>query len=188
LSIPLSVAHIVVVLLVVVMFGSSGIFARVLYAMGVIDSAQSLPSVIGAFSGWGIILVFMFKEIPYITLCTVTLMANIGDRYSEAALSLGASPLRTFFTITLPLCKNPIIRASLVVFAFAFGSYEIPYLLGTSSPRTIAVLAFYEFQNNSIVNRSYAMTLVTIMIVITLVVAIVYFILLNRESKESASE
>ena len=43
-------------------------------------------------------------------------------------------------------------------------------------------MAFYEFQNNDIVNRSYAMTLITMMIVITLIVAIVYFVLMNRES------
>ena len=183
LSVPLSVAHIVVVLMVVIMCGSSGMLARVLYAMGLIQDSQSIPSVIGAFTGWGIILVFMFKEIPYITLCTITLMANIGNSFSEAAASLGASPLRTFFTVTLPLCKSPIIRASLVVFAFAFGSYEIPSLLGTTNPRMIAVMAFYEFQNNDIVNRSYAMTLITMMIVITLIVAIAYFVLMNREDK-----
>ena len=188
LSVPLSVAHIVVVLMVVIMCGSSGMIARVLYAMGLIQDSQSIPSVIGAYTGWGIILVFMFKEIPYITLCTVTLMSNIGNSFSEAAASLGASPLRTFFTVTLPLCKNPIIRASLVVFAFAFGSYEIPSLLGTTNPRTIAVMAFYEFQNNDIVNRSYAMTLITMMIVITLVVAVIYFVLMNREEKGKGND
>lgn len=188
LSIPLSVAHTIVALMIVLICGSSGMFARVLYAFGIIDSANSLPSVIGAFTGWGIILVFMFKEIPYITLCTVTLMSNIGNCYSEAAASLGASPIRTFFTVTLPLCKSPIIRASLVVFAFAFGSYEIPALLGTTNPRTISVLAFYEFQNNDIVNRSYAMTLITMMIVITLLVAVVYFVLMIREEKMKKHE
>ncbi len=180
LNIPLSVAHVVVALLVVIMFGSSGLFARCLYALGIIDSAQSLPSVIGAYSGWGIILVFFFKEVPYITLCTIPLMANIGNRYSEASACLGASPMRTFFKITLPLCKIPIIRCALVVFAFVFGSYEIPYLIGASNPRPIAVLAFYQFQNYDIVNRSYAMTFVTLMIVITLAIAIVYFVLIRR--------
>ena len=185
LSVPLSVAHIVVVLMVVIMCGSSGMIARVLFALGLIQDAQTLPSVIGAYTGWGIILVFMFKEIPYITLCTITLMSNIGNSFSEASACLGASPIRTFFTVTLPLCKSPIIRASLVVFAFAFGSYEIPYLLGTTNPKTIAVMAFYEFQNNDIVNRSYAMTLITMMILITLIVAIAYFVLMNRESRGS---
>lgn len=188
LSVPLSVAHIVVVLMVVIMCGSSGMIARALFAMGLIQDSQSIPSVIGAYTGWGIILVFMYKEIPYITLCTVTLMSNIGDSFSEAAASLGASPVRTFFTVTLPLCKSPIIRAALVVFAFAFGSYEIPSLLGTTNPKTIAVMAFYQFQNNDIVNRSYAMTLITIMIVITLIVAAVYFVLMSREEKGAEHE
>jgi putative spermidine/putrescine transport system permease protein len=185
LYVPLSVAHTVVVLLVVVIFGSSGLFARFLYSIGVIENAQTLPSVIGAFSGWGIILVFMYKEIPYITLCTISLMSNINSTLAEAASCLGSSHIKTFFNITLPLCKKPIIRAALVVFAFAFGSYEIPYLLGTSNPKSIAVMAFYEFQNRSIVDRSYAMTLVTLMIVITLIIAVIYFVLLDTDKKKT---
>ncbi len=184
INLPLSVAHIVVVVLVIVMFGSSGMIARVLYALGIIENANSFPSVIGAQSGWGIVLVFMFKEIPYIALCTLAIMMNIGKRYSEAAIVLGASPLRTFFTITLPLCKTAIMRAALVVFAFAFGSYEIPFLLAPSRQSTVALLAFFEFQNNDIANRCYAMTIIAIMIAITLVIAIIYFILMNRERKE----
>jgi putative spermidine/putrescine transport system permease protein len=184
LNLPLSVAHIVVVVLIIVMCGSSGMIARVLYAFGIIDSAQSIPSVIGAESGWGIVLVFMFKEIPYIALSTLAIMMHIGKKYSEAAICLGASPLRTFFHITLPLCKNSIARAALVVFAFAFGSYEIPFLLGPTSPKTIAVRAFFEFQNNDITNRCYAMTIITIIVAITLVIAIVYFVMMNRERKE----
>jgi putative spermidine/putrescine transport system permease protein len=184
INVPLSIAHIVVVVLIIVMCGSSGMIARALYALGIIDSAQSLPSVIGAPSGWGIVLVFMIKEIPFIALCTITIMANIGKRYSEAAACLGANPLRAFFGITLPLCKTAIMRAALVVFAFAFGSYEIPFLLGPSSPKTIAVLAFFEFQNNDIANRCYAMTLVAITVAITLIIAVIYFVLANHEKKE----
>ncbi len=62
INMPLSVAHIVVVVLVIVMCGSSGMIPRVLFALGLIDSAQSIPTVIGAQSGWGIVLVLMFKE------------------------------------------------------------------------------------------------------------------------------
>lgn len=184
INMPLSVAHIVVVVLIIVMCGSSGMIPRLLFALGIIDSIQSIPTVIGAPSGWGIVLVFMFKEIPYIALCTIAIMMNIGKRYSEASACLGANPLCTFFTVTLPLCKNAIMRAALVVFAFAFGSYEIPFLLAPSSPKTIAVLAFFEFQNNDITNRCYAMTLVVVMIVITLIIATIYFVLMNRERKE----
>lgn len=171
-------------LLMFVVYTSSGMLARVLYALGIIDSANAMPSVIGAQSGWDIVIVFIFKEVPYIALCTLAIMMNIGKKYSEAAIVLGASPLRTFFSITLPLCKTAIMRAALVVFAFAFGSYEIPFLLAPSRQSTVALLAFFEFQANDITNRCYAMTIIAIMIAITLVIVIDYFLLMEREKKE----
>lgn len=183
IQIPLMTAHILVVLFVVSLFAGSGLFPRVLYNLGIIDSMGSFSSVVGAPSGWGILLTYGWKEIPFIAFCTVAIMANISDRFGEASATLGASPVRSFFTITLPLCKSAIAKAFLVVFAFAFGAYEVPFLLGPTLPKALPVLAYMEFQNPDIFNRGYAMALNGIMVLICAVIAVIYFIVLQREKK-----
>lgn len=183
IQIPLMTAHILVVLFVVSIFAGAGLFPRLLFTLGIIDEMGAFSSVVGDPSGWGIMMTYAWKEIPFIAFCTVAIMAHVSDRYGEAAATLGASSVRTFFTVTLPLCKNAIVKAFLVVFAFAFGSYEVPFLLGPSLPKALPVLAYMEFQNPDILNRSYAMALNGVMVLICSVLALIYFIVLHRERK-----
>lgn len=183
IQLPLMTAHVLVVVFIISLFAGSGLFARVLFQLGLVDSPSAFSSVVGDPNGWGILLTYAWKEIPFIAFCTIAIMANVSDRYGEAAATLGASSIRSFFTITLPLCKNAIAKAFLVVFAFAFGAYEVPYLLGATVPKALPVLAYIEFQNPDILNRSYAMALNGIMVLVCTILVILYFIVLQRERK-----
>lgn len=183
IQIPIMTAHVLVVVFVVSIFAGSGLFPRFLHLLGLIDSPSSFASVVGDPSGWGILLTYAWKEIPFIAFCTIAIMANVSNRYGEAAATLGASSIRTFFNVTLPLCKNAITKAFLVVFAFAFGAYEVPYLLGPTLPKALPVLAYLEFQNPDILNRGYAMAINGIMALICTILVIIYVIVLHREKK-----
>ena len=68
-----------------------------------------------------------------------------------------------------------------MVFAFAFGSYEIPFLLEPTVPKALPVLAYIEFQDPDIINRCYAMALNGIMAGICTVLCIIYYVVLQRE-------
>lgn len=182
-QVPLMTAHVLVVLFIVSLFSGSGLFARLLFAAGAIDGLGAFPSVVGDVSGWGIILTYLWKEIPFIAFCTIAIMSNVSGRYGEASLTLGASPLRSFFEITLPLCRPALTKAFLVVFAFAFGSYEVPYLLGPTLPKALPILAYLEFQNPDILNRSYAMAINGTMAFICCLLAVAYFLVLQREKR-----
>lgn len=183
IQIPLMSAHVLIATCVVSLFAGSGLVARLLYQVGVLGDLSEFPTVVGAGSGWGIILVYLWKEIPFIAFSTVVLMSSISDKLSEAAASLGASPTRTFFSVILPLCKSAIAKAFLIVFAFAFGSYEVPFLLGPTLPKALPVLAYIEFQDPDIINRCYAMALNGIAAGICCILAIIYFAITMREER-----
>ncbi len=183
IQVPLMCAHVLVVVCIISLFAGSGLLWRLLYQMGILQDMSNAPTVLGAVSGWGIILVYLWKEIPFVAFCTVTLMSNISEKFSEAAASLGASPLRTFFTIVLPLCKTTIAKSFLIIFAFAFGSYEVPYLLGATLPKALPVLAYIEFQDPDLINRCYSMALNGIMAGVCCVLAIIYFVIVMKEEK-----
>lgn len=186
IQIPITTMHAVVALAVICLFSGAGLFPRLLHVLGMAPDATSFPSVVGAPSGWGIIVVYLWKEIPFIAFMTITIMMNISATLGEAARTLGASGLRTFFGVTLPLCRGAILRAFLVVFAFAFGSYEIPFLLEPTVPKALPVLAYIEFQDPDIINRCYAMALNGIMAGICTVLCVVYYVVLQREHRPKA--
>lgn len=183
IQVPITTMHAVVALAVICLFTGAGLFPRILHVIGIAPDASWFPSVVGAPSGWGIILVYLWKEIPFIAFMTITIMMNISSSYGEAASTLGANGWRTFFTVTLPLCRGAILRALLVVFAFAFGSYEIPFLLEPTTPKALPVLAYIEFQDPDIINRCYAMALNGIMTGICTLLCVIYYIVLQRERK-----
>ncbi len=186
LQIPLMTAHMVIALGLLALLSSTGLVPRILYAAGLIDSMQSFPTILGAVNGSGILLVYLWKEIPFVAFCTITVMSHIGNRYTEAAACLGANPIRTFFSITLPLCKSTIMKAFLIVFAFAFGAYEIPYLLGPTLPKALPVLAYIEFQNPNLLNHFYAMALNGITTGITFVLALIYYLIMRRGETQNS--
>lgn len=183
-QIPLMCAHILVVLAMVSLFSGSGLMPRVLFHLGLIGSPTDFPSIVGDPSGWGIIATYVWKEVPFVAFCTVTLMGHVSDSFGEAAGTLGASPLRSFLTVTLPLCRGALVKAFLVVFAFAFGAYEVTFLLGPTAPKALPVLAYIEFQNPDIMNRCIAMALNGVMAVVTTAAAAAYFAVLRREERD----
>ena len=183
LQIPIMTMHALVAMAVAFVFSGSGLAARLLHVVGFIETPGDFSSVVGAASGWGIVLVYAWKEIPYLAFCTVTVMAHVSSSLGEAALTCGATRRQAFFGVTLPLCAPAALRAFLVVFVFALGSYEVPFLLGPTAPKALPVLAYIEFQDPDIVNRCYAMALNGLSAALCSVAALLYFALLRRERR-----
>lgn len=183
LQLPLMSMHALVALAFVFMLGGSGLFARLLFAWGVIGGPQDVPSMVGAPSGWGIVVVYVWKELPYLAFVTLSALKHIAGRLGQAAATCGATRLQTFVHITLPLVLPAALRAYLVVLVFALGSYEVPFLLGPTAPKALPVLAYFEFTKPDLANRSYAMALDTLMLGVCLIAALFYIVLLLVERR-----
>lgn len=182
--VPMYTATLIVALAVTTLFTPTGMVPRLLFAVGIIDDYSQWPSVIANNSGYGIILSYAWRELAFIAYFTFSIMSHISGTYSEAARTLGASNLRVFFSVTLPLCKGTILRAALIIFASVFGGYEVALLLGPTLPKALPVLAYYEFSKLDMVNQTYGMALNGIATFICFALAIVYNIVATRERKE----
>ncbi len=177
---PIIVPHLVVALFVVNIFSQNGILARCVAALGLISDQSEFPLLIYDQNGVGVILAYFWKEMPFIIYFVMALMANINGRLGEASINLGASRWTTFRKITLPLCMKTILSGFLIIFVFALGAYEMPYLLGATKPRALPVLAYIQYQNPDLRNRPYAMAINGIIIMISLIVVLIYYILIRR--------
>jgi putative spermidine/putrescine transport system permease protein len=63
---------------------------------------------------------------------------------------LGASPLRSFFLVTIPVLRSSILGALVMVFVFNLGAYLLPQVLGQPQHWTLSVLITDQaiFQSN----------------------------------------
>jgi putative spermidine/putrescine transport system permease protein len=183
-QLPVIVPHIVVAVLIINILSQNGILARVAFHLGMITEQQQFPMLIYDRHGIGIILAYLWKETPFIIYFVVALMANINGKLGEAAINLGANKFKTFFKITLPLCMPTILSGFLIIFSFTLGAYELPLLLGATTPKALPILSYIQYTHPDMKNRPYAMALNGIIIVISLLSAIIYFIMLKKQRKQ----
>jgi putative spermidine/putrescine transport system permease protein len=67
-----------------------------------------------------------------------------------------------------------VVAASLLVFAFTFGAFEVPYLLGKSYPTILPVMAYNEYRDIDLSARPTAMAINVLIALITGAVAALY--------------
>lgn len=180
---PIAVPHVVVCLFMINIFSQNGILARIAYAFHWIEDQQQFPLLIYDAQGIGVILAYLWKEIPFIIYFVIALMANINDKLGEAARNLGAGQWTIFYKVTLPLCKNTIFSGFLIIFVFTLGAYEIPLILGSTIPKALPVLAYQHYIHPALEHRPYAMALNGLIIMISLISTFIYFLLMQKSTK-----
>lgn len=179
-EIPIIVPHIVVAIFIINIFSKSGLMSRLLSIIGLISTQDDCANLIYDKYGIGIMLAYLWKEIPFIIYFVLSIMSNINDSLGEAAINLGASKWQTFKKITLPLCKNTILSGFLIIFVFTLGAYEIPQLLGPTLPKALPVLSYIQYIHPNLQNRPYAMALNGVIIIISLIAAAIYYNLIKK--------
>lgn len=180
IRLPILVPHAVVAVFTVALFSQTGIFARLAYSMGMISDYTDFPSILYGTGYAGVIIAYLWKEIPFIAYFALSLMSGISETLGEASENLGASPLRSFVHVTLPMSLPAILRSWVIVFIFAFGGYELPLLLGSTLPKAFPVYSYIEFIKPDLLNRPYAMAMNGITLMLSAAVAVLYAIVMSR--------
>ncbi|MBI1868532.1 MAG: sulfate ABC transporter permease subunit CysW [Methylocystis sp.] len=113
IDLPFSVSPVVAGLIYVLVFGSHGLFGSWL-------SAHHMQII---FSTPGIVLATIFVTCPFVAREVIPLMQEQGTVEEEAALTLGASGLAAFVTVTLPNIKWGLLYGVLLANARAMGEF-----------------------------------------------------------------
>jgi len=100
------------------------------------------------FSWAGMALAAAVMGFPLLVRTMRGALENINPRFESAARTLGCSPLRTFFTVTLPLAWPGIVAGSVLCFARALGEFGATAMVssGTLGNRTIPLEIFHHYQ------------------------------------------
>ncbi len=171
---PLPIPHLVAATGIVTLVTQSGLLARGLASVGLLDAPADFPVLVFDRAGIAIILTFVWKETPFIGLVVLAILRSVGQEYEELARTLGANRWQRFWYVLLPLIMPGILSTSIIVFAFIFASYEIPLLLGVRFPTTLPVWAFRNYQDPDLALRPQAMAVSIILAVIAILLLAAY--------------
>lgn len=165
---PIAVPHIVLAFLLSNLLGQSGYLSRLAGQWGLLESPGAFPLLVQDPWGTGIIVAYVLKQAPYVASVVYILLRRADRSYWESAASLGAGPLRVLGKVSLPLSASALRFAFFVVLAFDMGAYEIPFLLGATSPRALPVLSELAFSETDLRQRPRAMAYTMLLTVVGL--------------------
>ena len=104
-------------------------------ALGLMDSPVSWSPGFAA-----LMMGLCYLAFPYTVLILYPPLSRLDPQLPEAARMLGASPLRTFFTVVLPAQRGAVVATLIMVFVFTLGAYLLPQLLGRPQHWTLSVM------------------------------------------------
>jgi spermidine/putrescine transport system permease protein len=142
-------------LLVILPFWTSYIirmyaWINILQSGGVLDSTLQfvgLPAVGLLYTQPAVMIGFTYVWLPLAVLPFYASLTNMDADLIEAAKDLGAGPIKTFFTVTLPMTKNGVITGIILVFIPTFGSFITPRLLGGTNNIMIGMVIENQFKS-----------------------------------------
>ncbi len=183
----LTIPHIVAAIGILYLFSQSGSFARLAHATHLISAPADFPALVFDPHAIGIILAYVWKEVPFIGLILLAQMQAIGTDFEAVARAHGATRIQAIRFVLVPMLLPALFGASALTFAFAFGAYEIPALLGASFPKALPVLTYESFTDVDLAARPVAMAMAVIIALIGAVVLALYARLLHRNGPADGS-
>ena len=177
------VPHYVVGISVLLLFTQTGLVSRWFYALGFMASPSSFPMIVFDQSGIGIMIAFVLKFFPFIGIAILSLLLTSVKDYEEQAATLGANRIQRFIHVLFPMMTPSILFSSILVFAYAFGSYEVPFLLGSTYPKALAILAYQKFTDIDLNSRPEAMAIANVMTIIIVALVILAYLQLNAMNR-----
>jgi putative spermidine/putrescine transport system permease protein len=108
--------------------------SNVLVWLGLLETPQAWSPGFPA-----LLLGLCYVGFPYTVLVLYPALSRLDPELPEASRMLGASPLRSFFDVVVPVLRNSIISSLIMVFVFNLGAYVLPQVLGRPQHWTLSV-------------------------------------------------
>lgn len=179
----LPIPHLVGAIAILFLFSQSGFLARLGHAVGLIQVPADFPALVFDPYAIGIILEYVWKSSVFMGIILLAAMQTIGEDYEQAAQTLGANQWQRWRFVLLPLLRPSILSAAILVFAFTFGAFEVPLLLGARYPSALPVLAYRLYTDVDLNARPEAMALSIIIAALITVLILVYMQLSKKMGK-----
>ncbi len=145
----LALPHLVGAASVGLLLSDGGMAAR-------ISGVQDWPPLVAGPWPVATVLELAWKESAFVALVVVAALGPLHRRRVEAATVLGAGPWHRWSRVLVPASLPALGAASLIVFVYTVGSYEVAWLLGRAYPEPLPVLAYRLFGSIDLAARPAA--------------------------------
>lgn len=185
LQTTLAVPHLVGALCMVLLLSQTGLLSRLGHAVGLTAAPEDFPALTADRFGAGIVLEYVWKETPFLAVLALTALNRGSDELADAARMLGASRWQRLRHVTLPVLAPAVTAGSVLVFAFAAGSYEVPFLLGRPYPATLPVVAYQYYTDTDLAARPQAMAVAVLISAASMLVVAAYLAVTTRLARRA---
>jgi molybdate transport system permease protein len=131
-ALPLVLPPTVLGFYLLILMGPSGFIGRLTTSLGL----GTLP-----FTFTGLVVASVLYSLPFVVQPLQTAFAAIGDRPLEAAATLRAGPLDTFFSVVVPLARPGFLTATILGFAHTVGEFGVVLMVGGNIPDKTRVVS-----------------------------------------------
>lgn len=160
--------------------GVQGLLTRLLDVIGINLSEHGF--LISDFEG--LVVVYMYFQIPLMVIVMLPAVDGLRDTWREAATNLGASPLRYWRHVGIPVLGPAITGGVLLLFANSFSAYATAYALSGGKSNVVPLqIKFLSGGNVQAGERPLAFALATWMILIMFVTVVANVLLQRRTAK-----
>lgn len=138
---------------------------------------QSLGLGVLPFTFTGLVVASVFYSLPFVVQPIQNAFEAIGERPLEAAATLRASPLDTFFSVTLPLARPGYLTASVLGFAHTVGEFGVVLMIGGNIPDQTRVVSVQIYDHVEAMQYAQAHWLAAGMVAFSFVVLLLLYTL-----------
>jgi len=157
------------------LLGERGFINAGLVEVGLIEQPLSFL----LYSPFATALGLIYSFLPFFILPLYTSIDKVQDSWLEAAVDLGASPIRAFFEVTFPLCVPGLIVGAVFTFIFAIGDYIIPQMLGGGKNLLISQAIVFEFETSQNWPGGAALAILLLAIVLSMLLMLLRWVKLE---------
>lgn len=140
---PLLASSVVVSFGWMILLADTGVVNTELMRLGIIQTPIKIM-----YTKTGVVIALLQAYLPFMIVCIRNVLYTVDKYTEEAAMTLGASPFKTFVRITLPLSMSGIASGTLLVFVGVLSAFVIPGLIGGGKINTLASIIIREAQVN----------------------------------------
>ncbi|ERI90177.1 putative spermidine/putrescine ABC transporter, permease protein PotB [Clostridiales bacterium oral taxon 876 str. F0540] len=160
----------------IILLRSEGIINSYLIKLHLIKEPLKL-----LYNNISVMIGMLYMMFPFMILPLYASIEKLDKRLVEAAADLGASPIKTFLRITLPLTKSGIVSGSMLVFVPTLGLFFITDLMGGSK----VVLMSNLIKNQFLTARNWPLGSAISVILITIMALLIAFSSKHGSKKEN---
>jgi len=138
----------------------NGMLNHVLIGAGLLEplAAQSLLD-------WrGIVIAFVWKQAPFVTLLVAGAMASLDRQHIEAARNLGAPRWRVLWDIVLPQVRGTVLVGVVLSFVTMLSVLSVPLMINPNSPTMITVDVAYRINTHADYAVANALCLLSLLV------------------------